>query len=662
MMIFFYSMVFVLLLGIVSSITPVNAQTENTNTENISKPSFTENYHQEFKEKSHSNRLIILFDEELSQIQKSSMFPQNYTKLYDYSIFNGMTIDIQNETSLSAIKEGFEQQPHVVKVFEDYPIRSFLSDSLQQVHGEIPHSNGYTGSGVKVCVVDSGVEDSHPALNQLIAEVDFVNDDLDATDDYGHGTHVAGIVSSTNNTFSGLAPGASLMAAKVLNSNGMGDASDVIAGIEWCVENGANVINLSLGTLTLFSSSCDGEPIAMAANNATNLGVVVVAASGNNGVEDEMASPACGTNVLAVGSVNKSNVRASFSNGGIELDVVAPGVSITSTVPTGPCNLCDLSGWKSLQGTSMAAPHVSGAAALILDKHPSWSPLQVQNELKNNAIDLGEPGFDFLYGNGRLDLIFLFDEPPEVTIISPLTGSNFTESESIAFSGTALDIDDGDISSLLEWTSDLGGLIGTGGSFTNSSLSIGTHAITANVTDTNGSSDSKQMQVTITVNTDPEITIISPANGTAFSVGESILFNATANDLEDGSISSLLEWTSDLGGLIGTGGSFTNSSLSIGTHAITANVTDSGNKNDVEQISIIIEINFPCSPPVSGDWIITSSCFLSLSNSAPANVIIQNNSVLEIPNETTLDIDFANFNLTIESGSGVLVRSGGTIT
>jgi hypothetical protein len=163
-------------------------------------------------------------------------------------------------------------------------------------------------------------------------------------------------------------------------------------------------------------------------------------------------------------------------------------------------------------------------------------------------------------------------------------------------------------------------------------------------------------------NNPPTVTISSPINGSEFQKDESILFSGNATDTEDGDISSNLQWTSDLDGVIGMGASFTNHTLSVGTHAITAFVTDSGNASDSKQIPItILETPF-CIPSISGDWIITSNCVLSENTSITGNVIVQNNSILEIPNGVTLDIDFANFNLTVKSGSGVLIKSGGTIT
>jgi hypothetical protein len=152
-----------------------------------------------------------------------------------------------------------------------------------------------------------------------------------------------------------------------------------------------------------FPGSCDNDPTAIASNRAVDAGVVVVAATGNNGFTNAIAAPACGSKVIAVGAVTDTDGRTAFSNEGSELDVVAPGVSITSTVPTGQCALCDPTGFRSLDGTSMATPHVSAAAALLLETLPTLTPQQTRAALQNTALDLGVPGFDTIYGYGRIN-------------------------------------------------------------------------------------------------------------------------------------------------------------------------------------------------------------------------------------------------------------------
>ncbi|MFQ5440426.1 MAG: S8 family serine peptidase [Nitrosopumilaceae archaeon] len=339
--------------------------------------------------------------------------------------------DIENVESIGEIKNQFKIIPgiaaefkesqlevlknngRVLQIYEDIKVSAFMDDSTNIINANLVQSQGVTGNGVKVCVIDSGVDDSHPALasNPLIAEIDFVNNDSNATDDYGHGTHVAGTVASQDSTFGGVSPGASLMAAKVLDQNGNGFGSDVIAGIDWCVygpdgslDTGdeADIITMSLGGGGS-SSSCDSDSMASASNAAVDKGITVVAASGNGGSSSIISSPACGSKVIAVGAVDKFDNHASFSNRGAELDVVAPGVSITSSVPDGSCTLCHSSGWKSLQGTSMATPHVAATAALLLDANSSLTNLEIRSIIEGTSLDLGTSGWDTVFGHGRIN-------------------------------------------------------------------------------------------------------------------------------------------------------------------------------------------------------------------------------------------------------------------
>jgi hypothetical protein len=192
------------------------------------------------------------------------------------------------------------------------------------------------------------------------------------------------------------------------------------------------------------------------------------------------------------------------------------------------------------------------------------------------------------------DLIFAVNTggentPPIVTITAPPDGSTFTEGESITFTGTATDAQDGNISANLSWTSDLDGSLGTGASIS-TTLSIGTHLITADVTDSGGLSDSDSITVTVNANTPPSVTITEPADGSVFNEGQSITFAGTATDAEDGDISDSISWSSDLDGGLGTGASIS-TTLTVGVHTITAEVTDSGGLSDSDQITVTVNAN-----------------------------------------------------------------------
>ncbi|MFQ5415352.1 MAG: S8 family serine peptidase, partial [Phycisphaerae bacterium] len=270
------------------------------------------------------------------------------------------------------------------------------------------------------------------------ASWDFNNNDPNPDDDHGHGSHVAGIAVGGALTidlgcdgvepFQGVAPGATLIGAKILNSAGGGTTSNIIAGIDHCADQSpsggrADVINLSIGTGN-FAGTCDTHSWAAAANAAVANGVVVVAASGNECNTNSMGSPACGSDVIAVGAVYKANypncengtssfnwgccsdngVQADdivcFSNQSDLLDVAAPGSVIRSA-----SNAAGGMSTTSMSGTSMASPMVAGLAALILSADPNLTPAEVRQIIRDGAVDLGAPGFDRAYGFGRIDAI-----------------------------------------------------------------------------------------------------------------------------------------------------------------------------------------------------------------------------------------------------------------
>jgi probable HAF family extracellular repeat protein len=344
-----------------------------------------------------------------------------------------------------------EAVPAVVRWEEDREVQAFLNDStplIRALQSQIAAAGlSADGTGVRVCVVDTGI-DSDSAMYadriDVAAGRDFANGDMDPEDDHGHGSHVAGIAVGADSfpvdfgcvgpePFQGVAPQATLIGVKVLNSGGLGTLSDVIAGIDYCADQGptggrADVINLSIGTGT-YQGSCDGADSAAAANAAVDAGVVVVAATGNSGLPIAMAEPACGSKVIAVGASYDDTFPncdfptldtfdfavctdqspgvdeiACFSNGGEALDVVAPGCLTFSADPdNSPQGIIDRC------GTSMASPHVAGLAALLLSADPTLSPADVRQLIRSGAVDLGAVGFDPVYGHGRIDAVNTLD-------------------------------------------------------------------------------------------------------------------------------------------------------------------------------------------------------------------------------------------------------------
>ncbi len=249
-----------------------------------------------------------------------------------------------------------------------------------------------TGSDtVIIAVVDTGVDMDHPDLAaKIVSGYDFVNGDADPDDDHGHGTHVAGIAAAvTNNTLgvAGLSWGARIMPLKVLNSAGSGYASDVAAAITYAADNGAQVVNLSLG------DSQSSGTLTAATDYAHDAGVFIAAAAGNDG-QNILFYPAANEHVVGVAATTSADTRASFSNYAAHVDVAAPGSSIYSAIP-GSYN------YKS--GTSMATPFVSGLAALVLSTNSTLTPDEVQAIIEQTADDLGDAGRDDEYGWGRIN-------------------------------------------------------------------------------------------------------------------------------------------------------------------------------------------------------------------------------------------------------------------
>lgn len=212
------------------------------------------------------------------------------------------------------------------------------------------------------------------------------------TDTYGHGTHVAGIVAGQNNTlgYRGVAPGVNLYGVRVFADENGGSLSDVLEGLDWCITNEMDLINMSFGD-TQYSPALE-----QMINEAYAAGITLVAASGNedNGshLTDTILYPARLEKVIAVGSIESNGSLSSFSSSGAALDVVAPGGIISSTLPGNR--------YGSGSGTSMAAPYVTGLLALYLEQYPGSSNGTLKQLLVSNAIDLGVSGFDSLYGAG----------------------------------------------------------------------------------------------------------------------------------------------------------------------------------------------------------------------------------------------------------------------
>jgi serine protease AprX len=274
--------------------------------------------------------------------------------------------------------------------------------------------NGITGKGITVAIIDTGIDNTHPDLDDLddknntndskvVGWIDYINGLPTPYDDHWHGTHVAGTISGTGSSgiHTGVAPGTKLIVAKVFDSYGYGLESDVILAFEWAVKKGVRIISFSGG-----GSHLDSFTIAV--DKVVAAGVVPVIAAGNGGPTlNSVSCPGDESNSTTIGATDIYDRLASFSSRGpVDLyglpyskpDVSAPGLDITSTIPVRYG-----SSYGNASGTSMATPHVSGTVALMLEKNPTLKPSEIKNILESSSIDLGLPGRDNDFGSGRIE-------------------------------------------------------------------------------------------------------------------------------------------------------------------------------------------------------------------------------------------------------------------
>ena len=337
-------------------------------------------------------KVLIGFKEKPGAAQQAMVKGVGGKIKYTYHIVDAIAASIPEKAI-----EALQKNPNIRYVELDgqvFALDGELDDSwgVKHIGAGLVHDFGNKGAGVKVAIIDSGIDYTHPDLSDnYIGGHDFVNDDDDPMDDNGHGTHVAGIVAALDNGDGvvGVAPAASLYALKVLDSGGRGDFSDVIAAIEWCEAEGIQVTNNSYG-----SSGDPGVSFKEAFDSAS--GILHVAAAGNSGNPpargDNVGYPAAYESVIAVAATDLNDERARWSSTGPAVELAAPGVGIYSTYIGG--------GYATYSGTSMASPHVAGTVALMI---AAGITTDIRNELQSTADDLGDSGLDWLYGYGLVD-------------------------------------------------------------------------------------------------------------------------------------------------------------------------------------------------------------------------------------------------------------------
>jgi len=338
---------------------------------------------------------------------------------YELPIVNGFACDM----SIPQIKK-FYANEDIDFISYDSSIHTIINVASKTIGADKVNTMGYTGRGVTIATIDTGITMHRDLLfptNRIVGFKDFLKNNNRPYDDNGHGTHIAGIIASSGisskGKYKGIAPEANILALKALDQDGNGKVSDILSAIQWVIYTKdiykTKILNLSLGTATQYSERLD--PLVKAANKAIESGLIVIAAVGNNGPNPRsILSPATSRFVISVGAcddkrgstINDSTIPTFSSRGPTKdrvkkPDLLAPGVNITSL------SSIDNTGYSSLTGTSMAAPIVSGAVALLLQKMPNLTHFEAKKKLTENCTRIG--GTQFEEGAGVLNLNKLFD-------------------------------------------------------------------------------------------------------------------------------------------------------------------------------------------------------------------------------------------------------------
>ncbi|WP_051556546.1 S8 family serine peptidase [Alkalihalobacterium bogoriense] len=363
-------------------------------------------------------------------------------KIKTHAVNVKQELDTLHAVSVTLSHDGLrtlQSDPDIAYIQHDEEIQLLSQGPLPQWNVEAVNAHkaweeGFTGSGVKVAVVDSGVS-LHPELN-VKERISFLendpgtqNDESSPEDFDGHGTHVAGIIAAKKGGGTiggrdvvGVSPDVELYSLKVIDVQS-GSILDLIKAIDWSIENEMDIVNMSLGL------SSDSPLLRDAVNRAYAAGILLIGASGNDGVGTPVNYPANYDSVIAVSSVTQLKTISSFSSTGQQVEFTAPGSSIISTYKMLPGQQGT---YEPLSGTSMAAPHVAGFLALLKQKNPHMSASELREELQWYVDDLGDEGRDELFGYGFINYLALDTEPP-ANITNLLTSSVSDQSISLSW-------------------------------------------------------------------------------------------------------------------------------------------------------------------------------------------------------------------------------------
>jgi subtilisin len=358
-------------------------------------------YLQDNKEESNSIDPVEFYNSELKDTGTELLY------VY-YNVVKGLAIKIPNEKVLEQLKNNplvaYMGNDRKISAFIDTPIENqIIPANVDRVEdGESVNNINPNFVDADIAILDTGIDLDHADLN-VFHERSFIPGTINADDDHGHGTHLAGVAAAKDNSFGivGIAPGARLWAIKVLETSGMGEISTLIKGLDYINQNQnqVDVAVLSLGC------ECESGALDIAINNSIKAGITIVVAAGNEGKDAGTFTPANNPEVITVSAIadtdgkcggngpptpyGADDMLASFSNYGNVVDISAPGVDIYSTFKS--------NSYTKLTGTSMAAPHVAGAAALYISLHPEASPNDVKNYLLTSGTNLS----DLCNGNGH---------------------------------------------------------------------------------------------------------------------------------------------------------------------------------------------------------------------------------------------------------------------
>ncbi|MEV0690960.1 S8 family serine peptidase [Streptomyces sp. NPDC050388] len=329
-----------------------------------------------------------------------------------------------------AVTDGDRTASGIAHVWLDGVRKAALDKSVAQIGTPKAWAAGYDGKGVKIAVLDTGVDATHPDLKgQVTASKNFTSSSSTG-DKVGHGTHVAAIAAGTGaksgGKYKGVAPGAKVLNGKVLDDFGFGDDSGILAGMEWAAAQGADVVNMSLGG----GDTAEIDPMEAAVNKlSAEKGILFAIAAGNEGPES-IGSPGSADAALTVGAVDDKDKLADFSStgprvgdGAVKPDVTAPGVDITAASAKGNLIAQEVgekpAGYMSISGTSMATPHVAGAAALLKQQHPDWTYTELKGALTGSTKGGAYTAFE--QGSGRIQV----DKAVQQTVIADPASVSF---------------------------------------------------------------------------------------------------------------------------------------------------------------------------------------------------------------------------------------------